>query len=562
MRPLSLIPLLFICGCTFDPSPEDPQVAPELFQIEQNSIPFHHDSGARGSRYIGEIVGSGAGLLDADGDGDLDLFLVNGSPAKLEPEEEAPRDQLFLQVDGTFVAAGPDSGIVGSEAGMGLAIGDIDNDGDPDIFVANDGPDQLYINDGKGRFDEQSLSRGITGDSFSSAAVLVDIEGDGDLDLFIGSYLDFDASTFVPCTRGDQEVYCAPSNFAAAPCLLLLNDGTGNFSDVSSSSGLMDYPAKALGIISIDIEPDGDPDLYVANDGEANFLLINQWKEQGRIFFLEEALLAGCAYGEGAKAEAGMGVDAADLDGDGDEEILVTNLEAQSNSCYRNDGNGMFMEISFANGLGPASLPHVGFGIQALDANLDGHLDIFVTNGHIIESIGEIRQGASHFAQPDQLFLGDGNGFKLTPYSAQVDPTVGRSLLRGDLDNDGDDDLIITRWNSNPQLLRSTAAGSAAVLGLRLEGSSNQSNRDAIGARITVSAGGRKWMREHRVQSSYLASHDPRLLFALPEGCTEGDVSVLWPDGKVETRRLEAGSYHHWIQGQESLISTEFSPPR
>jgi hypothetical protein len=262
------------------------------------------------------------------------------------------------------------------------------------------------------------------------------------------------------------------------------------------------------------------------------------------------------------KANGPTSVCAMDLDGDGDEEILVTNLEAQSNSCYRNDGNGMFMETSFANGLGPASLPHVGFGIQAFDANLDGHLDIFVTNGHIIESIGEIRQGASHFAQPDQLFLGDGNGFKLAPYSAQVDPTVGRSLLRGDLDNDGDDDLIITRWNSNPQLLRSTAAGSAAVLGLRLEGSSDQSNRDAIGARITVSAGGREWMREHRVQSSYLASHDPRLLFALPEGCTEGDVSVLWPDGKVETRRLEAGSYHHWIQGQESLVSTEFSPPR
>ncbi len=499
MRSLSLIPLLFICGCTFDPSVEAPQVAPELFQIEQNSIPFHHDSGARGARYIGEIVGSGAGLLDADGDGDLDLFLVNGSPEKLEPEEAAPRDQLFLQVDGVFVAAGSDSGIVGSEAGMGLAIGDIDNDGDPDVFVANDGPNQLYINDGKGRFTEQSLSRGITGDSFSSAAVLVDIEGDGDLDLFIGSYLEFDASTFVPCTRGDQEVYCAPSNFAAAPCLLLLNDGTGNFSDVSSSSGLKNHPAKALGVISIDIEPDGDPDLYVANDGEPNFLLINQWKEQGRIFFLEEALLAGCAYGEGAKAEAGMGVDAADLDGDGDEEILVTNLEAQSNSCYRNDGNGMFMETSFANGLGPASLPHVGFGIQVLDANLD---------------------------------------------------------------NDGDDDLIITRWNSNPQLLRSTAAGSTAVLGLRLEGSSKQSNRDAIGARITVSAGGREWMREHRVQSSYLASHDPRLLFALPEGCTEGDVSVRWPDGKVETRRLQAGSYHHWIQGQDSLVSTKFSHPR
>ncbi|RTZ89489.1 MAG: hypothetical protein DSY92_08855 [Planctomycetota bacterium] len=547
----SCLACTLLCGCTSGDSSSRAPGKQRLFKVEDDAIPFKHDAGATGKRHITEIVGSGAGLFDADGDGDLDLYLVNGA-----------RDQLLVQIDGEFKPASQDCGIGGTDSGMGIAIGDIDGDGDPDIFVANNGPDRLYINDGKARFQEQAVQRGINISTFSSAAAFVDIEGDGDLDLFVCSYLDFDEKTFTPCTRGDLEVYCAPANYPAVPCRLLLNDGRGHFTDVSESSGLNDLPAKALGVISIDIENDGDPDLYVANDGEPNFLLINQWKQQGRIFFEEDALLAGCAYGEGAKAEAGMGVDAADLDGDGDEEILVTNLEAQSNSCYRNDGDGLFMETSFANGLGAASLAHVGFGIRVIDANLDGWLDIFVTNGHILDNIGEIRQGSSSFAQVDQLFIGDGSHFVLTPHIQNNDETVGRSLVSGDIDNDGDTDLIITRWNGSPRLLRSTAAGTSHVIGLQLVGTPPASSTDAIGARITVTAGDRVFIREHRVQSSYLASHDPRQLFALPAGNTSARVHIRWPDGSEGEQNLQSGGYHRWQQGVGIVASTPFQSPR
>lgn len=534
-----------------------------LFTIEDDVIPFIHDAGARGQRHICEIVGSGAGFFDADGDGDLDLFLVNGAPKSPDPNTPPPRDALLIQENGIFFDRSENHGIEGHEHGLGLAIGDVDADGDPDVFVANDGPDRLYINQGDGHFKEESVTRGIQINSLSSAAAFVDIDLDGDLDLFVGSYLQFDEKTFTPCIQEGHEIYCGPANYPPVPCYLLLNDGQGNFQDVSISSEVALYPAKALGVVSIDIENDGDSDLYVANDGEANFLLINRLKEEGKLRFDEEALLAGCAYGEGAKAEAGMGVEAADLDGDGDEEILVTNLEAQSNSCYRNDGGGMFMEMSFSNGIAPPGLPLIAFGIRVLDANLDGQLDIFIANGHINDRVADFRGGVSTFAQPDHLFLGDGNRYRLTAYSEPAEKeTVARSLVSGDIDDDGDLDLLITNWNQSPRLLRSNISGKAPVLGLLLEGSPPASNIDAIGAKITVHAGNRTQMREHRIQSSFFSSHDPRQLFTLPSETTTAAVTIRWPDGTNEQFQLEAGSYHHLKHGEGLISSSPFGPAR
>lgn len=568
MKYYFLFTILIFIGCSRAPelpgaATSNPLAGPFLFNVEDDSIPFIHDAGARGQRHICEIVGSGAGFFDADGDGDLDLFMVNGAPKSPDPDTPPPRDVLLIQENGVFLDQGEACGIQGYEHGLGLAIGDIDSDGDQDIFVANDGPDRLYINSGTGTFSEESAIRGIDIKSLSSAAIFVDIDLDGDLDLFVGSYLAFDEKTFVPCEQEGHEIYCGPGNYPPVPCYLLLNDGKGHFQDVSIASEIARYPAKALGVLSIDIEGDGDFDLYVANDGEANFLLVNRWKEEGRLRFDEEALIAGCAYGEGAKAEAGMGVEAADLDGDGDEEILVTNLEAQSNSCYRNDGGGMFMETSFSNGIAPPGLPLIAFGIRVLDANLDGHLDIFIANGHINDRVAYFRGGVSSFAQPDHLFLGDGKRFQLAPYSSPVETeTVARSLVSGDIDNDGDLDLLITNWNRTPRLLRSTMSGKAPVLGLMLEGSPPASNIDAIGARITVRAGNRTQVREHRIQSSYFSSHDPRQLFTLPMGATSALVTIRWPDGSDDEFQLEPGSYHHLIHGKGLTSSTAFKPPR
>lgn len=568
MRYILPLMLLMSVSCSRSPDPssavspgnEDQQ---PLYTVEDDLISFRHDAGARGQRHICEIVGSGAGFFDADGDGDLDLFMVNGAPKTPEPGTSPPVDTILIQEDGRFQDRGSELGVAGQEHGLGLAIGDVDADGDPDVFVANDGPDQLYINDGSGHFTEEAGARGISVPTLSSAAAFVDIDLDGDLDLFIGTYLEFDEKRFIPCLQEGNEIYCGPGNYPPAPCYLLLNDGKGHFVDVSESSEVALYRAKALGVVSLDIEGDGDPDLYVANDGEANFLLVNRWKEEGKLRFDEEALLAGCAYGEGAKAEAGMGVEAADLDGDGDEEILVTNLEAQSNSCYRNDGGGMFLETSFSNGIAPPGLPLVAFGIRSLDANLDGHLDIFVANGHINDRVADFRGGVSSFAQKDHLFLGDGKNFKLAAYSKPVDEeTVARSLVSGDVDDDGDLDLLITNWNRTPRFLRSNTSGKAPVLGLLLKGSPPASNIDAIGARITVQAGNKTHVREHRIQSSYFSSHDPRQLFTLPKNINLASVKILWTDGSSEQLQLEAGSYHLIQQGEGLISSSPFKAPQ
>ena len=557
--------LLTLLGCTTadSPSPASSAAKAEFpFIVEDDVIPFDHDSGARGRRHIGEAVGSGGALFDADGDGILDLYLIQGSPDPDAEDGALPKPNVLLK--GTregFVPFENDMGAGDTGDGMGCAAGDFDGDGDLDLYIANDGPDRLLINDGQGSFTDETEARGIAQNRFGTAISTVDIDLDGDLDIFLGHYVEFSVETFEPCIRSGLEVYCSPKKFPGIPCVLLENNGNGYFTDISEEAGLNTLPSKALGTITTDFDQDGDPDIYVANDGEANFLLLNQFKETGKVSFSDEALLSGCALGEGAKLEAGMGVDAVDLDGDGDEEILVTNFEAQTNSCYRNDGDGLFLETSFFNGMGSPSLPWVGFGIRAMDINLDTIPDVFVTNGHVIDNVKEVSKGQHQFAQPDQLFIGSANGFTIADPHAPAPLRVGRAAISGDLDDDGDLDLVITCWETSPRILRSTAAGISPVIGLELEGDGKGCPTDGIGARIEVKTAAATWHREHRIQSSYLSSHDPRQLFALNQGTDSAEVTIHWPGGLTESRHLEAGSYHRWVMGQGITESTPFLPP-
>lgn len=553
---------MILLGCTSE-SPTVPTERQPLFPfvIEDGAIPFIHESGARGLRHISETVGSGGALFDADGDGLLDLYLVQGAPD--HPDETATPVNLLLRgTEEGFIPFEKETGTGDSGDGMGCAAGDFDNDGDTDLYITNDGPDRLLMNDGTGRFTDETFERGIQQSRFGSAVSTLDVDQDGDLDIFLGHYVEFSAETFQPCMRDDLEVYCAPMNYPGIPCVLLINDGNGFFSDASKEAGLEELPAKALGILTADIDLDGDTDIYVANDGEANFLLINQFQETGLVRFTDQALISGCALGEDAKKEAGMGVDGVDLDEDGDEEILVTNFEAQTNSCYRNDGNGLFLETSFINGMGSPSLPWVGFGIRSMDINLDTMMDIFVTNGHVIDNIGEVSGGKLSLAQPDHVYLGTDRGFVVSEPHAHSTLKAGRSAISGDLDNDGDLDLILTCWQDTPRILRSTAAGDTPVIGIELIGDGKTCPRDAIGAKIEVKTQDQIRYREHRVQSSYLASHDPRQLFALKKGQVTAEVSIQWPGGKRETTVISAGSYHRWEQGKGITQSTAFRAPK
>ena len=507
----------------FSPSP----------QTYGNSPSMHHASG------------------DLDGDGDIDVWVANynGQPNRVWINDGS----------GEFTDSGQS---LGSSSTHCVGLGDFDNDGDTDLYITNDGPDRLLMNDGTGRYTDETFERGIQQSRFGSAVSTLDVDQDGDLDIFLGHYVEFSAETFQPCMRDDLEVYCAPMNYPGIPCVLLINDGNGFFSDASKEAGLEELPAKALGILTADIDLDGDTDIYVANDGEANFLLINQFQETGLVRFTDQALISGCALGEDAKKEAGMGVDGVDLDEDGDEEILVTNFEAQTNSCYRNDGNGLFLETSFINGMGSPSLPWVGFGIRSMDINLDTMMDIFVTNGHVIDNIGEVSGGKLSLAQPDHVYLGTDRGFVVSEPHAHSTLKAGRSAISGDLDNDGDLDLILTCWQDTPRILRSTAAGDTPVIGIELIGDGKTCPRDAIGAKIEVKTQDQIRYREHRVQSSYLASHDPRQLFALKKGQVTAEVSIQWPGGKRETTVISAGSYHRWEQGKGITQSTAFRAPK
>jgi hypothetical protein len=441
---------------------------------------------------------------------------------------------------------------------MGVAVGDVDSDGLPDVLVTGFGPDALYRNRGEARFEDISDEAGIADPRWTTSALFLDYDSDGDLDLYVTGYVDFAVERFEPCRLRGREIYCGPDRYRGIPDRLYANDGSGHFEDVSGSSGVGAASGKGLGVVSGDLEGDGDPDLYVANDGTAN-LLFESTRAGGVVRFEEVGVFAGAAYGPTGAPEGGMGTDLGDVDSDGDLDLVVTNLDSQTNSLYRNDGELAFLETSFANGLGASTLPFVGFGVRFLDADLDGDLDLLVVNGHIMDNVFEIHQWGS-FEQPLQLFENRGGRFAAVCEEC-LPRGVGRGLAVGDLDGDGDLDAVVTRNDGTPLLLRGRSAGRAAAIGLALEGAPPGSNRDAYGARVTWSSGGSQ-VRQVSAGGSYLSSSDPRLLLGLPGGESTAEVHVRWPSGARESYELAPGAYHRIVEGRGVDESTAFSAPR
>ncbi|MEO8260116.1 MAG: CRTAC1 family protein [Acidobacteriota bacterium] len=501
-----------------------------------------------------EIIAPGAALFDYDRDGDLDVYFVQGRP--LGPSGSSPtpagsggrlfRNDLAVNPDGRRTLGFTDvtlaSGIKAIGYGMGAASGDFNNDGCADLFLTNLGPDQLLRNNCNGTFTDVSRSlaapdapgSGPPGQNWSVSASFVDVDRDGWLDLFVGHYLDYRVEGNTPCfSPSGRPDYCSPNVYRPQQSRLYHNNRDGTFADVSLASGLAREFGPALGVVAADFNGDGWADLYVANDGQPNQL----WSNQRDGTFRSIGLLSGSAMSAHGKPKAGMGVDAADFDDDGDEDLFVSNLRGEGSDLYVNDGSGLFEAQGERSGLGFASLPYTGFGTAWIDADNDGRLEILTVNGavHTVEALSRandpfpLRQGKLLFHA-----LGGGRFEDITMRAGPVFQTldVGRGAAFGDVDNDGDVDVLVANNNGRARLLSNEVGARHHWIGLRLAG---RSGRDMLGARAAIFRGdGPALWRRARADGSYASANDPRVLAGLGQSSQPVRVRVTWPGGGAE----------------------------
>ncbi len=488
-------------------------------------VSFVHVTGAAGEFHLPEIMGGGVALFDADADGDADLYLTNGhhDPATGAADPAGPANAFFRNEGARFVEASAESGLDDRGYGMGVAVGDADNDGDLDVYVANFGPDRFYTNDG-GVFLDSTLRSGLGLDGWSSSATFLDYDRDGWLDLFVTRYVDYRPTKRCTDSAGRAD-YCGPSVFAPQTDRLYRNRGDGTFEDVTDASGIGRGIGRGLGVVAFDVDGDRWVDLYVVNDGDANHL----WVQQAGGRFADEALLRGVAYNQAGDAEAGMGVLAEDLDADGATDLFVTHLAAETNTLYRHDG-ATYRDLTGASGLATESLPFTGFGTAAVDLELDGTQDLIVVNGRVS---GGFDRGPSRrrFVEPNQLFLNSGTG-RFVPLEWDS-AGISRGLATADLDRDGDDDWVVANLEAPPEVWINDSPRRGHWLAVRPR--MGEPLRDADGAWVILEVDGRRVVRRIDRGGSYLSSRDAVARFGLAETTDSLRLTILWPDGTEET---------------------------
>lgn len=554
----ALLTALLLSGCPAATAAEPPWFAD---RSEASGLIFHHVNGMSGHRYMAEMMGAGVALLDYDGDGDLDVYLVQGRPLGIAgpadlfttPRHDPPWTDRLFRNDGPgdglsmrFTDVTEQAGLApGAGYGMGVAAGDYDGDGHVDLYVTALGPNRLLRNLRDGRFEDVTAAAGVDDPRWSVPAAFLDYDADGDLDLYVGNYVDHSPDNHRECRASTGiDTYCSPLMYRPESDRLFRNEGDGTFRDVSRSSGIAAPLAGALGVIPADLDDDGDLDLYVANDGLPNLL----WLNQGDGVFVEDAVFAGVAVDRNGMPEASMGVDAGDPDGDGDLDLFMTHLRGQTNTLYLNDGFGVFEDRTIAMGLAEVSFRMTGFGTAWLDVDNDGLLDLVVVNGEVVVPPERAGEGALPLDQPDQLFRGTADGW-LVDASALAGPAltrsgVSRGLAIGDLDGDGDDDLIVTVNDGRVRLLENLVGQDAHWLGLEVVDAAGSS---ALGARVELldTDGATVASAVVRRAGSYASARDPRLRFGLGESEASRSVRVCWPSAGCRVfERLRADRYH------------------
>jgi len=515
----------------------------------QAGIQFQHNSGAFGGKFLPETLGSGCAFLDYDRDGWQDILLINGADW---PGHKKNRTTLRLyhnNGNGTFTDVTTRAGLDVELYGMGVAVGDYNNDGFPDILITCVGQNRLFRNTGKGKFVDVTSASGLgKREGFSTSALWFDYDRDGLLDLFVCNYVKWSPERDVFCSLdGKHKSYCTPEAYRGETCWLFHNRGDGTFEDVTAASGIFDSSSKSLGVSLLDSNHDGWPDILVANDTQPNKLYRNQHNGT----FKDVAVEVGLAFSSEGKARAGMGIDVADFENSGSPGIAITNFDNEMIGLYRASGKG-YEDIAAQAGVGMASRNSLGFGCVFLDINLDGWLDFAVANGHIDETVRNIR-GNVGYAQPPQLFLNSGRG-NFRDVAAEVaggfdQPKVGRGLAYGDFDRDGDLDLLLTTNNGPAYLYRNDQLSGNHSIRFHLVGT--KSNRDAIGALVRVFAGGLTQSRMVKGGSSYLSQSELPVTFGLEKRDRVDRVVIDWPSGRTEEyKTLASGRCYECTEGK------------
>ena len=520
----------------------------------ERGLNFKHNHGGSGEYYYVESMGSGVCVFDYDNDGDMDAYLVQSAPLPGWNQDVVLENKLFRNDGSNWEDVTAKSKLGDKEYGLGCACGDFDNDGSIDLYVSNFGKDILYKNNGDGTFTDISESAGIDNPAMGMSAVFFDSDNDGLLDLYVTNYVNYSIDDNPECTSPMQypkngklfaRSYCDPDVFLGVEDKFYYNKGGGVFIDRSNRSGIGRYKLRGMGVVSGDIDDDGDIDIYVANDKDMNLLFINN----GRGRFTESAMITGTGFNGNGLNEAGMGVDLGDINQDGFQDIYVTNYSGETNTLYQNRGEGIFSDDTDERGLGNPSIHFLAFGIKFADINLDGWLDIFVGNGHVIDNIN-LFNGQYKHSQRNQIYINQSGIFKdgtLDIGGDMLHETVSRGVASGDFDNDGDIDFIISNNNDRANLLINESNLSNNWIGFYLEGTT--SNRQAIGSKIKIFTESNIQTSWVNSSGSYLSSNDQRVIFGLEKEKMIAKVEIDWLGGKKEVfSNLQSNNYYKVVQ--------------